>query len=137
MCSSTGYADASVVKASAAALMGGCWRAVALKTLFVGNLADFKVGRGLFNMGKVVLFALKIFPAFFVAQHGSLIGHMPIVIDRQGMALITATRRGNCLPGRKHGASGTESESGGADKYKEFFHELYSKVRWQHYYMAE
>ena len=95
MCRSTGYAETSVVKASAATLVGGSWRAVALKTLFVRNLADFKVGSGLFNVGKVVLFTLKIFPVFFVAQHGSLIGHMPIVIDRQGMALITSPRWGN------------------------------------------
>jgi len=126
--------DASVMKTSAAAFMSGCWCAVALETLFVRNLANFKGGCRFFNVRQVVLFFLKIFTVFFIAEHGGPIGDLPIVVDRQGMALVTSSRRGNCLPGGKHGAADTESESRCAGNYSEFFHELFSKVRWQHFF---
>lgn len=122
------------MKASAATFMSGCWRAVALETLFVRNLAYFKGRCGFFNIRQVVLFFLEIFTVFFIAEHGGLIGDMPIVVDRQGVALVTSSRGGNCLPGGKHSAAGTENESRRAGKYDEFFHELFSKVRWQHFF---
>jgi len=129
-----GYADVLVMKASAATFMSGCWRAVALETLFVRNLADFKGGSGLFSVRQVVLFFLKIFTVFFIAEHGGLVGDMPIVADRQGMALVTSSRRRNCLPGGKHSAADTEGESRGKGNYNEFFHGLFSRVRWRHFF---
>ena len=113
--------------------MGGCWRAVALKTFFICSLADFKFGRGFFYVRKIVFLGLKIFPVFFVVEHGRLIGDLPIIIDRQGMTLVTPSRWGNCLPGRKHGAAGTERESRCAGNNDEFFHELSPEVEIERY----
>jgi hypothetical protein len=110
---------------------------VALKTFFVCSLADFKCGRGLFHVRKIVFLTLEIFPVFFVVEHGRLIGDRPIIADRQGMALVTPSRWGNCFPGGKHGAAGTESESRSAGNNNEFFHELSPEARWQRCNVAE
>lgn len=119
------------MKATHATLVRGGWRTVALKTIFISDFANFESRGGFFNGRHVVLFSLEIFPVLFVGKYRCLVGHLPIVADRQGVALIAASRRWNRLPGGEHGASGSHGESYNAGNEEWSFHEFSPVVRWK------
>lgn len=112
------------MKATHATLVRRGWRTVAFKTFFVADLANLESRGWFLSRRHVVLFSLEIFPVLFVGKYRCLVGNLPIVADRQGVALIAASRRWDRLPGREHSASGSHGERDNAGNEDLIFHEF-------------
>ena len=92
-----------MVKTAFSFAMCGGGGLVTFKTLKLLNF--FRLDRRflLTLQSEIVFRRLERLATALIGNAGHLIRYLPVCADRHGMTLVTSARRGNTLPGRKHG----------------------------------